>query len=173
MQCDNVRYLVFGTSGELLKDNIVSLLDEKITIGFEFDVVLEINEMQLRLGSGSLYFPLGCAYIKHIDIGGQNIALSIIFINGKHYSAIVYHECFESLNMQLFNEWKDFFLGKKPRCNCKGRYEKVLIPYANKVMQSMAKYFKLEDCYTDGEIDEDGVICFGFKNKEVRNADKI
>ena len=179
----NVRYLVFNDSGDLVDGGDIHVLhkikivDENydlirydyknvvLTFGFGLDIKGFTNS-SLHLTNGNLYVDNLVARTKYHSVCGQNYTFHSVLLDGKHYSAIVYHDCFESIGYHFFYEWYKFFLpSNEPKCCCKTNYRNVLIPYVNKVQKSMCKHFKLEDCYGNCEVMPDLNVNFNFQKE--------
>lgn len=153
MKADNVRYLVFNADGKLVgMDNrdgdVLIVMDErlpggKLGIQFGFSVSLDCNGVQMTLGEGGkLSLPYAFAMTKSKCLGCQDYSFHTVEVFGKFYSAIVYHECFETIGYHFFYEWYKFFLPEKePLCCCQGRFLNRQLPHANAVMKSMCDYF--------------------------------
>ena len=168
---DNATYLIFDKDGEIVEnkqheDCIFIDKNDNGTYGIKLGLQgVEIeryglypNNTQLLVTSGSSFFDGYHLRVKNGDIGGEDYMLISISGNNFRSAGIIYKKSLESIAFQFFYEFAKFFLPERePRCCCKENYNKVLLPYVNKIMQSMVKYHKLEECYGDMEWTKDMV----------------
>ena len=167
---DNATYLIFDKNGEIIENKkhedhcfiegsyVISLGLQGVEITRSMDY--PIVEPQMFVTSGNSMFDGYNVRVKHGDIGGEEYRLiSVTGRNNFRASGIVYKNTLDSIGWSFFFEFAKFFLPERePRCCCKGHYNKVLLPYVNKVMQSMVKHFKLEEYYGNNEWTKDMVL---------------
>lgn len=179
---DNITYLVFDKNGEMMENKQHE--DTIFKCGYN-------DEFQIRVGShgvDALKISDGfkvdsnitvldghanfCEYsirVKVIDIASHDCRLiTVNHPNGFRCSAIIYHKQLDSIGFHWFYEFAKFFLPERePRCCCKENYNKVLLPYVNKIMQSMVKHFKVGYAYENDEWTKDMVCTRKTKKEEI------
>jgi len=161
MMASNVRYLVFDPNGDLIIGNEVCLQNGDIKIEFGFGIDIRIKGMpRIDFGGGGR-IDMGCLSARTLSkhTGCQDYSLHEVRVHEGQYASIVYHECFENIGYHLFYEWYPFFLpSKEPHCCCKNNFNEVLLPYANKIMRSMCKHFKMEEYYGNAVLTKDLIV---------------
>jgi len=176
---DNATYLIFDNNGEIVENKqhedcifVDGTYGIKLGLqGVEIERSMDypIRCPQLLVTSGSSFFDGYHIRIKNGDIGGEEYTLISISGNVFRAAGIMYKKSLSSIGFQFFYEFAKFFLPERePRCCCKENYNKVLLPYVNKIMQSMVKYHKLEECYGDMEWTKDMVA----RKKDTTNTEK-
>lgn len=175
----NVKYLVFGSDGEILDSNKVEVLNKsllggfcEIEFGFGIDLVFKDFNAHL-VGGGQLILPGIRARTSYFGVGCQNYSFHAVRVGEKHYAAIVYHDCFKDIGYHFFYDWHKFFLPEKePKCCCKANFNKVLLPYANKVRRSMCSHFNLDDVYGKDVLTKDLRITSRYRNRKPQGGSK-
>jgi hypothetical protein len=159
MKFDNYKYLVFDESGKLLKNNVINLSKEcSIEFNCNVNIIIDVEtkRMNLTLTNGQLFVGSILINMCEKKIGSGDAYFIYVRYNQKYYGAIVYSENLSSVGFGLFYDWYKFFLPpKEPQCCCKGSFNKVQLPYVNKVMKSLVKYFNLQKYYGNSCVDKD------------------
>lgn len=166
---DNATYLIFDGNGDMIDDKkhddhifedgsyFIKLSLSGVEIQRSMDY--PIREPVVMVMDGISYFDGYNIKVKSGDIGGQEYKLLAVSGGKNNFRAtgIVYKKALDAIGYQFFYEFAKFFLPERePRCCCKGNYNKVLLPYVNKVMQSMVKYHKVEEAYGNDVWTKDG-----------------
>lgn len=155
-----MKYFIFGTQGELLESNEITVNENNIAlIEFNSEVTVETYDCPLNkitVTTGQVLLPGIRIRSKTKHFGCGDLHLHDVHVGNKQYGGIVHHDCFDSVGFHVFYEWFKFYLPKKePMCNCKVQFNEVWLPYANNAMKSMVEYFELQHVYGNAVITKD------------------
>jgi len=147
-----MKYLIFNEDGEIIEDNIIETTDGTIEFGSSC-ITLNFNGNHTdTIVSGQVFINGWHIRVEQGNALGRYYMLATMVKGNIRFSAIVNHIMEDEMQFQLFFKFAEFFLPtREPHCCCKSNYNKVLLPYINKVFRSMVKHYNYEEYYNNLE----------------------